>query len=120
MLNSCYYDVEEELYYEIEEELYQDVLENIADCDTLMVQYTLNILPIIDQHCFPCHSLETAFANVVVEPYNGLKNYVDNGELLCVLNHQSGCSPMPKNAAKLTDCELAKIEKWIDDGAQNN
>jgi hypothetical protein len=31
-----------------------------------------------------------------------------------------GFSPMPKSNAKLSDCTIAQLEKWIAQGAPNN
>jgi hypothetical protein len=36
------------------------------------------------------------------------------------ITHSAGFTPMPKDAAQLSACTIAKIKKWIDDGAPNN
>lgn len=43
-----------------------------------------------------------------------------NGKLYGSISHASGYSPMPQGAAKMTDCQLATIKKWIDSGSPNN
>jgi len=45
---------------------------------------------------------------------------VDNGKLLGAVTHASGYSPMPKNQAQLSDCNIQKITNWINKGALNN
>jgi hypothetical protein len=45
---------------------------------------------------------------------------VNNGKLMGSITWASGFSPMPKNASKMPDCEIQKIQKWIDQGALNN
>ncbi|MFK8005642.1 MAG: hypothetical protein AB8H03_04695 [Saprospiraceae bacterium] len=106
-LGGCYYDVEEELYPTIE-------------CSTTDLSFQADILPIIDNNCFGCHDAASNFGGVTLEGYDQLKTYVNNNELLGVIKHESGFSPMPKNAAKLLDCEIEKIEAWITNGAPNN
>ena len=107
LLPGCYYDVEEELYPTIE-------------CLTMDMSYEEDILPIIDGKCYSCHNAEANFGNVNLEGHQALSKYAEDGSLLGVVKHSSGYSPMPKNQAKLLDCEIEKIEAWIADGALNN
>jgi hypothetical protein len=103
----CYYDIEEELYPSVE-------------CQTDNLSFQSDIAPIIQRNCLGCHSQAANQGNVVLEGYNRLKTYVDNGKLQGVINHRAGFSPMPKNQPKLLECEIAKIEQWIADGALDN
>ena len=106
-LSGCFYDVEEELYPTIE-------------CSTEGLSFQADILPIIDTNCYSCHDAVSNFGGITLEGYNQLKTYVNNNELLGVIKHESGFSPMPKNTAKLLDCEIEKIEAWILNGSPNN
>jgi hypothetical protein len=36
------------------------------------------------------------------------------------VNHLSGYLQMPRDRPKLPECDLAHINKWIREGAQNN
>ena len=105
-ISSCYYDVEENIYPTVE-------------CDTTNISYTETILPIISNNCYACHDQASNFGGITLEGYDRLKTYVDNGGLLGVIKHESGFSPMPKNQAKLIDCDIEKIETWINDGAKD-
>lgn len=107
VLSACYYDVEEEIYPTIE-------------CDNSNVSYSEVILGIISNNCYECHNAAANFGNVTLEGYAALKTYVDSGQLLGVIRHESGYSPMPKNRSQLVACEIEKIENWIADGAPNN
>ena len=104
---SCYYDVEEELYQTIE-------------CSTADMSYQSDILPILENNCLQCHDAASNFGGITLEGFDQLKTYVNNNQLIGVIKHEAGFSPMPKNAAKLLDCEIEKIEAWITDGAPNN
>jgi hypothetical protein len=106
-LPACYYDVEEEIY-------------PILECDTQNVSYSGVVLNIISNNCYSCHDANSNFGNVTLEGYTALKTYVDNGKLLGVIRHEAGFSPMPQNQPQLVECNIAKIEAWIDAGAPDN
>ncbi len=106
-VQSCYYDVEEEIYPSTE-------------CMTTDVTYSTVVLKIIQKNCYQCHDEANNFGGVTLEGYDNLKGFVDNNQLLGVIRHESGFSPMPQNRAKLLDCDIEKIETWISAGALNN
>ena len=104
---ACYYDVEEEIY-------------PTTECITDNVTYSDKVLPIISDNCYSCHSASANFGNVTLEGYDQLKIYVDNGKLLGAMKREDGFSPMPKSQPQLIECNIAKIEAWVDLGALNN
>jgi hypothetical protein len=108
-LNGCYTDNEEDLY-------------PAGSCDTTSVTYTTTVKPIIIASCAysGCHGGATPASGIGLEDYAGLKAIVTSNRLLGVINHQSGFSPMPKNAAKLPQCSIDQITRWVTDGALNN
>ena len=106
-ISGCYYDVEEELYPTL-------------DCLVSDMSYAQDILPILVADCYACHSVTTNFGNVTIEGHGELIKYVNDGSLLGAVSHEGGYSPMPKNKAKLLDCEIEKIVAWINDGALDN
>lgn len=108
LLNSCYYDVEEELYPYIAPD---------------SVTYSANVAPILQANCNACHSASAApslGSGIVLDSYSALKVYVDNGRFSGAINHESGFSPMPKGGSKLNANLLAEINTWLADGAPNN
>ena len=107
VLCGCYYDVESVLYPE-------------EQCNTANLTYATDIEPILQHNCYSCHRADVNNGNVTLEGYTELKKYVTNGKLLGAIRHDSGYQPMPKNAAKLGNCEIAKIEQWVNEGALNN
>lgn len=107
-ISSCYYDKEEELYPQG------------TSCDTLNVTYSGTISNIMVNNCNGCHNSISPSAGIVTDNYDDLKVYVDNGRFWGAVSHAQGFSPMPQNAPKLSDCNLEKIKKWLDDGAPNN
>lgn len=106
-LAGCYYDIEEELY-------------PTSSCKTVEMSYASDITNILQNYsCLSCHSAVSNQGSVNLEGYDNLKKWVDNGTLLKSMKHD-GASPMPKNQAKMNQCDIDKIEAWITDGAPNN
>ena len=109
LLDSCYYDIESELYPPVEM------------CDSIgVVSYSMDVVPILNEHCNGCHSQSSATAGIILEGYGNVSTYVNNGELSCTINHEPGCEPMPLNGAKIWICDIETIESWISDGAPDN
>ena len=101
--------------YNTEEELYPN-----SSCDTEDMSLSADITPIFDNYnCSGCHSTASNSGNVALEKYEDLKIWVNNGSLLKSIKHD-GASPMPKGADKMNDCDIAKVEAWISQGALNN
>jgi hypothetical protein len=105
---SCYYDNTEELYPQP------------VECDTINVTYSQTIAPIMNTNCNDCHSGAAPPANVITDNYTDLKTIADDGRLWGSINHESGYSPMPKDRPKMNDCDLKKINIWLDNGALND
>lgn len=111
-VTSCYYDNEEYLY--------SGNGGNQITCDTSNVTYSGTVAPILNTHCFGCHNPGNPSSGITVSNYSNLIVYVNNGRFLGSIEHSPGYSPMPKNGAKLSSCNLLKIKKWISNGALNN
>ena len=107
-LNACYYDNVEELY------------PSPPDCDTVDVSYANDVWPIINDNCTVCHSGGAPSGNVSLENYADVVIAADNGSLLGTIKHEDGWSPMPKGGGKLSDCNIAIIETWVNDGTPDN
>jgi mono/diheme cytochrome c family protein len=92
----------------------------IPACDTVNMKFAANVTPILSANCYSCHGNGRAFGGVNLDTYANVKLVVNSGSLLGTISHASGFSPMPKNAAKLSDCDINKIRGWINRGALNN
>ncbi|MBC3541047.1 hypothetical protein ACFSC6_02570 [Rufibacter sediminis] len=89
-------------------------------CDTGSVTFSSTVSGIISTNCLACHSAAMAQGGMILDTYARVKTAADNGKLMGVITHAAGFSPMPKGGPKLSDCNIAKIKKWVDDGAPNN
>ena len=102
----CYYD--------------KDLINPNAICDTTTVTYSGSVKPILTAYCTGCHSGPNAPSNIKLDAHASVKVVADNKKLLGTINHTAGFSPMPKNGTKLSECNIAKIRKWVTTGAPNN
>lgn len=110
-LNSCYYDVASQLYPA-----------GGTTCDTTHVTYSTTIRNVLQNNgCLSCHSGSgAAGGNIVLDSYNSVKLYAQNGQLYGSINHDPGLVPMPQGGNKLNDCDLTQVKVWINAGILNN
>lgn len=109
-LNACHYD-KSELVYPPDE----------RNCDTTLVSYSRDIVGILSANCYRCHGgSATLGSGIVLDTYNGISTQAKFGALLQVVEHVPGFPFMPKDANKLSNCNIATIRTWIRNGAPNN
>jgi hypothetical protein len=106
MISGCYYDNVTDLYPN--------------GCNVIDVSYSDNIVPILDANCLSCHNGVSQQGGVILEGYEEVLPYVDNGKLLGSIRHDDGFEPMPLTGGKLSSCQIKKFESWIDAGALDN
>lgn len=114
--SGCYYDNLQELHPEL-------LLNN--NCDTtITISYQTHIKPILSGSCGAnnnCHNASGAGGGYVLENYAGVKNAATSGKLLSSITWDGNASQMPKGSlGKLSDCSIAKIQKWVEQGALDN
>lgn len=100
----------------------QDVLSGGATCDTVGMQYTANVVPILQENCYSCHGTGNTAGSggILLEGFANIKPYATNGQLVGNVTHAPGYVPMPYGLPKLPDCEVNTIVDWVNNGAQNN
>lgn len=92
-----------------------------AFCDTLGVTYSGYVSGVLTgEGCVGCHNATLTGGGVRLDSYTEVSKSVQSGSLLGSIKHETGYKAMPQNQDKLDDCTIAKIEAWINDGAQNN
>ena len=105
----CYWENEESLFPESE------------ICDTLSVSFANDIVPILTNNCYTCHSNLNApdFTNgIAFEEYADVA--ASAGLIVGAINHQEGFPQMPRNRDKLDTCLINTIEAWVNQGSLEN
>lgn len=108
LMNSCTSVNDEELRWQV---IY---------CEDSLVSFQSSILPMMNTSCNSCHSSSERNGNVILDNYTEVKKYASNGALMGVINHSPGFSPMPIGKPKWNECRIHTLQKWIDEGMQNN
>jgi len=90
------------------------------DCDTTSFTYTAAISPLINTFCKGCHNPASLGGGIDLSAYAGVKTVAANGKLMGSITHATGFIAMPQGSAKLSDCRITQIQKWIAAGAANN
>ena len=107
--SGCYYDKANLLY-------------PVTACDTTKtISYTNDIVPLFEsQSCYSCHKGSSPSGGISMGSYSADKVLADNGKLLGSISQAPGYKPMPKDLAKMPDCKISTVKKWIDSGSPNN
>jgi hypothetical protein len=104
-------------YWENEEALYPEE----KFCDTSFVSFSEDVLPILTNNCFTCHSNTNApeFAfGITLEDH---KDVSASASLITgAINHREGFPQMPKNREKLDTCQIITFEAWENQGRLDN
>jgi cytochrome c553 len=93
-----------------------------APCNGTAATYAAVVSPIFDAKCRTCHAQNVAATLGGSTSLNGWAEVSSYPEaaLVGVIEHQPGYPAMPKNQAKLSDCEISLIKAWIAAGRPNN
>jgi hypothetical protein len=90
------------------------------NCDSTAIRYSGDIQSILTANCTSCHYRSNEIGvggGYNFEAYTVIRNMAISGKLLASLRHAPGALPMPKNAKKLSDCDIAKFTNWVNNGA---
>lgn len=89
-------------------------------CNTDNISYSETIFPIIENSCLSCHNSNNSSGGINLSNYESIKSSAQSGQLLGSIKHSSGYSPMPQFGEKLSECTIAQVEAWIEQGMKNN
>ncbi len=89
-------------------------------CDTTAVTFSGSVWPIVNTSCTGCHSGSAPQGGVSLTNHAQVAAAAADGSLLGSLNGTGGFTPMPYNSTPLSDCSIATIRIWIENGAPND
>jgi len=87
----------------------------IAICDTTQASFN-QVESVIAANCIGCHRETNPQGDVRLDTYENIVRATANNKLLGSIKHETGFSPMPKYAGKLSTCDISTIEHWIKAG----
>ena len=93
---------------------------NSATCDTTNVSYSGQVLPILQDNCYTCHSGSNPVSGIELSDFSVLQSHVKNGDLKSAVTHTGSVIPMPYGLPMLPSCEVNTIVAWVNQGALNN
>ncbi|MEI6434847.1 MAG: c-type cytochrome domain-containing protein [Bacteroidota bacterium] len=85
-------------------------------CDSVNVTYTLTINPILQGWCVGCHGGSNPANGLSLETYNEAVSCANSGRLMGAIRQEASFYAMPKGGEKLSPCEIALFQKWINTG----
>lgn len=93
---------------------------SVSNCDTTSsITYNNTIKSIFDNHCISCHNASNMSGGFALDTYSGAVNCANSGRLLGAIKQLPGYIPMPLSSNKLSDCDIAKVQRWINTGKPN-
>jgi hypothetical protein len=94
---------------------------DIPNCDTTSVSFSSDIVPILSNNCFGCHSNLNApvfGGGLSFEDHQDVAGYTDR--IIGAINHEVGFLAMPQEGDKLDPCSILLFEAWASAGAPEN
>ena len=93
---------------------------NVLTCDLIdptLNTYNTTIKLIFNNNCATsgCHDASGASANIILDNYNSAKDATANKNIICAMQYETGCSPMPPSG-KINDTLITYINCWKEAG----
>lgn len=94
-----------------------------GSCDTTGVMtYSNHIVSVLKTNCGTnnsCHSSRNT-SGYDLSSYGGVKAVAVSGKLMSAITWTGSAARMPENGSKMSECNVLKIQKWVNDGAKDN
>jgi uncharacterized membrane protein len=81
-------------------------------CDTTSATFS-EVQAIMNESCVGCHRESNMQGGISLDSYQHIVDAASANKLLGTIKHEPGYPPMPQFGTKLSNCKIAKIEKWI-------
>jgi len=98
------------------------VSDNQFFCDTTVVSYAKDVMPVLKQYCYPCHAGSAAINGYDFADFNNIQilaldtfHYIPN-----VIDTNSHLRMPPKGYPIPDKCSINKMRAWVNRGALKN
>ncbi len=98
----------------------EGALETDCGCDTTSFSFAADVKPIFDLNCVSCHNENISSGNLSLTNYNEISTSILNGNTLDRISRPSGTAGVMPTTGKMDDCNITIIEKWIENGIQDD
>lgn len=105
--SGCYYDVEETLY-------------GTEGCDVQTVSFASDIAPLVSQKCAGCHSGTSPSGGLTLQSHAQVAGIGMSGALVDRTHRPAGDGLAMPPSGRLSECELSKIQNWVNQGSLDN
>lgn len=92
----------------------------VNNCDTTVVSYATAVQPILNTYCVTCHGSSNPNGGVSLNNYSRVQQAATSGKLYGVISWATGFVKMPLGGDQIPDCDINKIDAWINQGILNN
>ncbi len=103
----------------IKDWIMQGALETDCGCDTTSYYFATDVFPIFENNCISCHAGNHPETTYRLTNYAEISESVINGNTLSRINSTLASEVMPQSG-KMDDCKIKIIEKWLENGAQDD
>ena len=93
---------------------------NDYSCDSAKITYSGTIAPMLHTYCAGCHNKNAGSGGIMLDSYASAAANARNGQLIGSVTAMPGFEMMPKYGHPISAGNVAKIRRWIKDGAPNN
>ena len=93
----------------------------VEECDTSDISFSVDVMPVLETKCNEntCHGGDFPQGGIGLSSYESV-SAVDEDRLTGAIRHDEDYQNMPDNAEKLSECDIQKIEAWINQGKPDN
>jgi len=107
VVSGCYYDVEETLY-------------GTERCNIQWVGFASDIAPLVSLKCAGCHSGTAPSGGLTLQSHAQIASIGISGALVDRTHRPAGDGLAMPPSGRLTECELSKIQNWVNQGSPDN
>lgn len=112
----------------VQSDLNRDAVDPVLEDRTHeRVSFATEVMPILERHCWECHSEQSAELGLKLDTYEGVMAGSDYGTVVeagdadgSLLVDMMASGDMPEDADPVPAEELEVIKTWINEGAENN